>query len=73
MTSTTVAELAAELHKPTETLLEQLASAGVTKKGSTDTVSDADKQQLLAHLQSAHGTAAPARKKITLHSPYRRG
>ena len=66
MTSTTVAELAAELHKPTETLLEQLASAGVTKKGSTDTVSDADKQQLLAHLQSAHGTAAPARKKITL-------
>ena len=66
MTSTTVAELAAELHKPTETLLEQLASAGVTKKGSTDTVSDADKQQLLAHLQSAHGTVAPARKKITL-------
>jgi translation initiation factor IF-2 len=66
MTSTTVAELAAELHKPTDTLLEQLASAGVAKKGAADTVSDTDKQQLLSHLQSAHGTTAPARKKITL-------
>lgn len=66
MTSTTVAELAAELHKPTDTLLEQLASAGVSKTGSADTVSDADKQQLLTHLQSAHGTPALARKKITL-------
>lgn len=66
MTSTTVAELAAELHKPTDTLLEQLASAGVSKTGSADTVSDADKQQLLTHLQSAHGTSALTRKKITL-------
>ena len=31
MTSTTVAELASELNKPTETLIEQLASAGVKK------------------------------------------
>ena len=66
MTSTTVAELAAELQKPTDTLLEQLASAGVNKASATDAVSDADKQQLLSHLQSSHGTATTARKKITL-------
>ena len=38
MSQTTVAELAQELHKPTDTLLEQLASAGVAKKGANDTV-----------------------------------
>ena len=66
MTSTTVAELAAELNKPTETLIEQLASAGVKKGKPTDIVSDADKQTLLTYLQTAHGTATTARKKITL-------
>ena len=66
MTSTTVAELASELNKPTETLLEQLASAGVKKGKPTDIVSDADKQTLLTYLQTAHGTATTARKKITL-------
>ena len=66
MTSTTVAELASELNKPTETLIEQLASAGVKKGKPTDIVSDADKQTLLTYLQTAHGTATTARKKITL-------
>ena len=66
MTSTTVAELAAELNKPTETLIEQLASAGVKKGKPTDIVSDADKQTLLTYLQTAHGTTTTARKKITL-------
>ncbi|MDX1330079.1 MAG: translation initiation factor IF-2 [Burkholderiaceae bacterium] len=66
MTSTTVAELASELNKPTETLLEQLASAGVKKGKPTDIVSDVDKQTLLTYLQTAHGTATTARKKITL-------
>ena len=66
MTSTTVAELAAELNKPTETLIEQLASEGVKKGKPTDIVSDADKQTLLTYLQTAHGTATTARKKITL-------
>ncbi|MGA0941003.1 MAG: translation initiation factor IF-2, partial [Burkholderiaceae bacterium] len=49
-----------------ETLLEQLASAGVKKRKPTDIVSDADKQTLLTYLQTAHGTATTARKKITL-------
>ncbi|HEX2546451.1 MAG TPA: translation initiation factor IF-2, partial [Ramlibacter sp.] len=66
MSSTTVAEFANELKKSTETLLEQLRSAGVAKNGPTDPLTDADKQKLLGHLQASHGTASPERKKITL-------
>lgn len=66
MSSTTVAEFANELKKSTETLLEQLRSAGVSKSGPTDSLTDADKQKLLGHLQASHGTATPERKKITL-------
>ncbi|MEJ8835817.1 translation initiation factor IF-2 [Ramlibacter sp. AN1133] len=66
MSSTTVAEFANELKKSTETLLEQLRSAGVTKTAPTDSLTDADKQKLLGYLQASHGTATPERKKITL-------
>jgi translation initiation factor IF-2 len=66
MTSTTVAEFAAELKKPTETLLEQLKGAGVAKSDAGDALSDADKQKLLAFLQNSHGTSTGERKKITL-------
>ncbi|MEY2842659.1 MAG: hypothetical protein RI920_696 [Pseudomonadota bacterium] len=66
MTSISVAELAAELHKPTHTLLEQLASAGVPKSSGADPVSEADKHKLLSYLQVSHGTASGERKKITL-------
>lgn len=66
MSSTTVAEFANELKKSTETLLEQLKSAGVAKSAPTDPLSDADKQKLLGYLQASHGTASPERKKITL-------
>ena len=66
MSSITVAEFAAELNKTPDTLLAQLRSAGVAKKTATDTVSEADKQQLLAHLQASHGTAVNERRKITL-------
>jgi len=66
MSSTTVAEFANELKKSTETLLEQLRSAGVVKNAPTDSLSDADKQKLLGYLQASHGTASPERKKITL-------
>ncbi len=66
MTSTTVAEFAAELNKPTATLLEQLASAGVAKASADDALSDADKHKLLSFLQASHGTATAERKKITL-------
>ena len=66
MSSTTVAEFASELKKSTETLLEQLKSAGVAKSSASDTLNDADKHKLLSFLQNSHGTAAPERKKITL-------
>ncbi len=66
MSSTTVAEFANELKKSTDTLLEQLSSAGVVKKAASDVLTDSDKHKLLTFLQSAHGTAAPERKKITL-------
>ncbi len=66
MTSTTVAELANELKKPSDLLLDQLRSAGVAKAMPTDVVSDADKQQLLNYLKASHGTASADRKKITL-------
>ncbi|MDH4375258.1 MAG: translation initiation factor IF-2 [Ramlibacter sp.] len=66
MSSTTVAELASELKKTSDQLLEQLRSAGVAKAAPSDTVSETDKQKLLGYLQAAHGTASPERKKITL-------
>ena len=66
MSSKTVAEFANELKKSTETLLEQLKSAGVAKSATSDSLSEADKQQLLSYLQASHGTASSERKKITL-------
>jgi translation initiation factor IF-2 len=66
MSSMTVAEFANELKKSTDTLLEQLKSAGVAKSTASDTLSESDKQHLLSYLQTAHGTFSAERKKITL-------
>nr|WP_295786573.1 translation initiation factor IF-2 [Rhodoferax sp.] len=66
MSSTTVAEFANELKKSTDTLLEQLKSAGVAKAAASDVLTDSDKHSLLNFLQSSHGTVSPDRKKITL-------
>ncbi|MDZ7892228.1 MAG: translation initiation factor IF-2 [Rhodoferax sp.] len=66
MSSTTVAEFANELKKSTDTLLEQLKSAGVPKASAADPLTDADKHSLLSYLQNSHGTTSPERKKITL-------
>ena len=65
MSSTTVAEFATELKKSTDTLLDQLKSAGVSKVTSADVLTEADKQKLLGYLQASHGTATASRK-ITL-------
>ncbi len=64
--TTTVAQFAAELHKSSATLIEQLNSAGVNHSRAEDTLSEMDKQKLLAYLQASHGTATGERKKITL-------
>jgi translation initiation factor IF-2 len=66
MSSTTVAEFANELKKSTDTLLEQLKSAGVAKSAASDVLTDNDKHSLLNFLQNSHGTAGADRKKITL-------
>jgi len=67
MAVTTVAQLAAQLNRQPNALLEQLQSAGVGKKSPDDALTEADKERLLEYLRSAHGTAAGAeRKKITL-------
>lgn len=66
MSSTTVAEFANELKKSTDTLLEQLKNAGVSKSSGADAISETDKQQLLSYLKASHGSASPERKKITL-------
>ena len=66
MAVTTVAQFAAELSKPAGTLLEQLHAAGVKKSSVDDSLSESDKERLLDHLRSSHGTAANDRKKITL-------
>ncbi len=67
MAVTTVAQLAAELNRPVATLLEQLRAAGVAKGSSDDSVIEADKNRLLDHLRTAHGSVAPAeRKKISI-------
>ena len=67
MASTTVAQLAAELNRSAAALLEQLQSAGVSKASTNDSLTESDKERLLDHLRTAHGTIAGAeRKKITL-------
>ena len=66
MSSMTVAEFATELKKSSETLLDQLKSAGVAKTAVSDKLTESDKQRLLVYLQASHGTASTERKKITL-------
>ncbi|MEJ7137975.1 translation initiation factor IF-2 [Amphibiibacter pelophylacis] len=67
MAVTTVAQFAAELKQPTDTLLMQLKAAGVPKSSAGDVMSDSDKTRLLAHLRSESGAAVPdPTKKITL-------
>ena len=67
MASTTVAQLATELNRTADALLEQLQAAGVPKQSADDAVTPADQAELLAYLQRAHGTTeTSARKKITL-------
>ena len=60
-----VEDFAKELNVPIARLLEQLAAAGVRKRGAGDAVSADDKSALLAYLHKQHGGAGD-RRKITL-------
>ncbi len=67
MATTTVAQLATELNRSAATLLEQMQAAGLSKASTDASVTEADKERLLEHLRSTHGTTGGAeRKKITL-------
>ncbi len=65
MAATSVSQFATELKMPVEALLEQLAKAGVNKKGSADSLADQDKARLLEYLRRSHGEAE-TKTKITL-------
>jgi len=65
MAQTSVSQFASELKMPAAALLEQLAKAGVGKKGEGDLLSDADKTKLLDYLRKSHG-ATESKSKITL-------
>ncbi|QSX41675.1 translation initiation factor IF-2 [Shewanella cyperi] len=54
MTETTVEKLATEVGKTVERLIEQFSQAGI-KKGKSDSVTEAEKQQLLDFLKKQHG------------------
>ncbi|WP_419833573.1 translation initiation factor IF-2 [Endozoicomonas atrinae] len=68
MADVTVEQLAAVVGAPVERLLQQMKDAGLTKSSGKESVSDAEKQQLLAHLKQTHGDAGTGSEptKITL-------
>ena len=57
MADVTVEQLAAVVGAPVERLLQQMKDAGLAKSKATESVSDAEKRQLLAHLKRVHGDA----------------
>ncbi len=61
-----VEQFAKELKLSPELLLEQLKSAGVHKTAVDDTVTEADKTQLLDYLRKMHGAEGKTKTKITL-------
>ena len=68
MSQITVKGFAEQIGVPPETLLRQLASAGVADKQPDDTLSDEEKEQLFHFLRASHGASdeGAARRKITL-------
>lgn len=68
MADTTVKQLAKVVGISVEKLLSQMKSAGLSHEDETSTVSDEEKQTLLAFLKKAHGveSADAQPKKITL-------
>lgn len=62
MTDVTVKSLAAEIQTPVDRLVQQFADAGMTKSAS-DSVTQHEKETLLAHLNRDRGNAP---SKLTL-------
>ena len=66
MAEVTVKKLAEIVGAPLDRLLKQMSEAGLAQSKATDTVSDEEKQMLLAFLKRSHGESDGAPKKITL-------
>jgi translation initiation factor IF-2 len=66
MAEVTVAQLADVVGIPVQTLLQQMNDAGLSHASPEQSVSDAEKQQLLAFLKKSHGERAAEPQKITL-------
>lgn len=66
MVDVTVAKLAEIVGTPEDRLLNQMQEAGLPHAAIGDTVTDVQKQVLLAYLKRSHGATSEAPKKITL-------
>lgn len=66
MAEVTVAKLAEIVGAPVDRLLTQMKEAGLEHGAADDTVSDEEKQTLLAFLKRSHGESEATPKKITL-------
>ena len=55
MADVTISQFAEVLKVPVDKLLTQLDEAGIKVSGSTDTISDDAKLELLTHLRRSHG------------------
>ncbi|MGL5949334.1 MAG: translation initiation factor IF-2 [Aeromonas sp.] len=67
MADVTVKQLATDIGKPVDRLLEQFVEAGIEKSKAEDVVSEAEKETLIAHLKKQHGSeegATPARMTL---------
>ena len=72
MADVTISQFAEVLKVPVDKLLTQLDEAGIKVSGSTDTISEDAKLELLTHLRRSHGqdesqAGDPAPKRITLN------
>jgi translation initiation factor IF-2 len=65
MALTTIKSFSDQIGVPPETLVKQLAAAGVAGKSAADSLTDEEKETLFRYLRAAHGNQEE-RKKITL-------
>ncbi|MCC5885513.1 MAG: translation initiation factor IF-2 [Gammaproteobacteria bacterium] len=66
MAEVTVKQLAETVGAPAERLLAQMKEAGLPHSSADESVTEDQKQTLLAHLKRAHGSREEAPSKITL-------
>ena len=65
MAEITIKSFSDQIGVPAETLVKQLAAAGIEGKSAADSLTDEEKETLFRHLRAVHG-GAEERKKITL-------